>query len=176
MMLFMSLVESPIGFIRVARTVRGALAALVFDEQWPEMRERLLRRFGAVDFVERDGQRRDGAGDATGRVCAYFAGDLRALDAIEVDAGGTPFQRAVWAALLRVPAGETRSYSQLARAIGSPRAVRAVGTANGQNPVSLVVPCHRAIGADGALCGYAGGVTRKRWLLDHESSRHAAVA
>ena len=99
---------------------------------------------------------------------AYFAGDVRALDSLEVKTAGTVFQRAVWAALRAIPAGETRSYAQLAAAVGAPRAVRAAGLANGQNPVAVIVPCHRVIGANGTLTGYAGGLERKRWLLAHE--------
>ena len=86
---------------------------------------------------------------------------------------GTPFQRAVWAALRRIPAGETLSYGQLAAQIGKPKAVRAVGLANGSNPVGVVVPCHRVIGADGSLTGYGGGLPRKLWLLEHEGARLA---
>jgi methylated-DNA-[protein]-cysteine S-methyltransferase len=100
---------------------------------------------------------------------AYFGGDLTAFDAVVVKTGGTVFQQAVWAALRAIPAGETRSYGQLAAAIGSPRAVRAVGLANGSNPVGVIVPCHRVIGANGTLTGYAGGLERKRWLLAHEA-------
>ena len=99
---------------------------------------------------------------------AYLAGRLDALDALPVDAGGTPFQRECWAALRTIPAGTTWSYRQLAAAIGRPAAVRAVGLANGANPVGIVVPCHRVIGADGSLTGYGGGLERKRWLLEHE--------
>ncbi|MBU1538324.1 MAG: methylated-DNA--[protein]-cysteine S-methyltransferase [Alphaproteobacteria bacterium] len=98
----------------------------------------------------------------------WFGGDLTALDGLTVKTGGTAFQRTVWAALRDIPAGETRSYGQLAAAIGSPRAVRAAGLANGQNPIAVIVPCHRVIGANGTLTGYAGGLERKRWLLDHE--------
>lgn len=99
---------------------------------------------------------------------AYFAGDLAAVDAVEVDTGGTPFHREVWAALRRIPAGETTTYGALARALGRPTASRAVGMANGRNPVAIVVPCHRVIGSDGSLTGYAGGLPMKRWLLEHE--------
>ena len=100
---------------------------------------------------------------------AYFAGDLSALEQLEVAAPGTPFQTSVWSALREIPCGQTCSYSDIAVRVGSPRAVRAVGAANGKNPVSLIVPCHRVIGADGTLTGYAGGLERKRWLLAHES-------
>ena len=98
----------------------------------------------------------------------YFGGDVHALDGLTVTTGGTDFQRSVWKALRAIPAGETRTYGQLAAAIGSPKAVRAVGLANGRNPVALIVPCHRVIGANGTLTGYAGGLERKRWLLQHE--------
>ena len=105
-----------------------------------------------------------------GAVEAYFAGDARALDGLKVKTGGTAFQRSVWAALRDIPAGETRSYGQLAAAIGSPKAVRAAGLANGQNPIAVIVPCHRVIGANGTLTGYAGGLERKKWLLAHEAA------
>ena len=154
--------HSPIGTIMLA--VRdGALAALVFAEGWPDRRARLVKRFGDVDLR----RAADPAG-VSGRLAAYFAGDLGALDAIAVDPGGTPFQRRVWAALRTIPAGETVSYQTLARRIGAPTAVRAVGAANRTNPIGIVVPCHRVIGADGSLTGYGGGIERKRWLLTHE--------
>lgn len=104
---------------------------------------------------------------------AYWAGDLRSLHAIPCVTHGTPFQESVWQALRMIPAGETRSYGALAARIGRPTASRAVGAANGANPISLVVPCHRAIGSSGALTGYAHGLERKRWLLFHEGARIA---
>ncbi len=100
----------------------------------------------------------------------YFEGDLGCLRAIEWRTAGTPFQRSVWRALTEIPPGETRSYGALAAKLGRPTSVRAVGLANGANPVSVVVPCHRVIGADGALTGYGGGLERKRWLLEHEGA------
>ena len=100
---------------------------------------------------------------------AYFAGELGRLDEISWRTAGTEFQRSVWQALTRIPVGETRSYGELAAAIGRPKAVRAVGAANGANPVSIVVPCHRVIGADGSLTGYGGGLPLKRKLLEHEA-------
>jgi methylated-DNA-[protein]-cysteine S-methyltransferase len=100
------------------------------------------------------------------RMRAYFQGDLRALDDVPIDMNGTPFQRRVWEALRAIPVGETRTYGELARLLGTHP--RAVGSANGANPVCLVVPCHRVVGADGKLCGYAWGEDRKRWLLAHE--------
>ncbi len=99
---------------------------------------------------------------------AYFDGDLTAIDAIKVTMRGTAFQRLVWTALRQIPAGATISYKELALRIGNPAATRAVGLANGSNPIAIVVPCHRVIGADGSLTGYGGGLDRKRWLLAHE--------
>jgi methylated-DNA-[protein]-cysteine S-methyltransferase len=100
----------------------------------------------------------------------YFAGDLTAIDTLPADAPGTPFQREVWRALREIPCGTTISYAELAKRIGRPSAVRAVGLANGANPVGVVVPCHRVIGANGSLTGYGGGLERKQWLLKHESA------
>jgi methylated-DNA-[protein]-cysteine S-methyltransferase len=101
---------------------------------------------------------------------AYFTGTGRAFD-VPLRLDGTPFQRQVWSALTEIPYGETWSYAQLARRIGNPKACRAVGLANGSNPISIIVPCHRVIGADGSLTGYGGGLERKRWLLAHERQR-----
>ena len=103
----------------------------------------------------------------------YFSGTSEEFDGIPLDPGGTDFQRRVWGCLRTIPAGETRSYGDVARAIGRPRAVRAVGSANRVNPLPIVVPCHRVIGSDGALRGYAGKVERKEWLLEHEGARQS---
>jgi methylated-DNA-[protein]-cysteine S-methyltransferase len=112
-------------------------------------------------------KKRDPFGLST-RLAAYFAGDIHAIDDIPTATAGTPFQREVWRALRAIPAAETISYGQLAQRIGRPRAVRAVGLANGSNPIGVVVPCHRVIGANGSLTGYGGGLHRKEWLLAHE--------
>lgn len=101
---------------------------------------------------------------------AYFDGDLEAIDSLSVARPGTAFQREVWAELRNIPCGTTISYAELAERIGRPKAVRAVGTANGANPVPIVVPCHRVIGANGTLTGYGGGLEKKRWLLVHEGA------
>ncbi|MFL5574788.1 MAG: methylated-DNA--[protein]-cysteine S-methyltransferase [Gemmatimonadaceae bacterium] len=106
---------------------------------------------------------------ARAQLDAYFAGTLTAF-ALPLAARGTPFQERVWAALRGLGFGETISYAELARRVESPRAVRAVGAANGRNPLSVIVPCHRVIGADGSLTGYGGGMERKRWLLRHEGA------
>jgi methylated-DNA-[protein]-cysteine S-methyltransferase len=137
-----------------------------------------LLHFGARDaavdrFLARwyPGERVVDAADPAGAVTAlhaYFAGDLHAIDTVPVDLHGTPFQQRVWAALRDIPAGRPVSYQTIARTIGAPAAVRAVGAANGANPVAIVVPCHRVIGSNGTLTGYGGGLDRKRWLLHHE--------
>jgi len=124
----------------------------------------------ALDFDNRDVSVTAGCSDFARAVRAYFAGDLHALDALPVRVGGTPFETAVWQTLRQIPVGETWSYAQLAKALDRPKAVRAVGRANGRNPVALVVPCHRVIGADGRLVGYGGGLERKAWLLRHEGA------
>jgi methylated-DNA-[protein]-cysteine S-methyltransferase len=104
----------------------------------------------------------------THAIARYFAGDLQAIDSIPVRTAGTSFQQTVWRALRDIPCGTTIAYSELARRIHAPQAVRAVGAANGANPIGVVVPCHRVIGANGSLTGYGGGIERKRWLLAHE--------
>ncbi|QDU61002.1 Methylated-DNA--protein-cysteine methyltransferase [Planctomycetes bacterium Pan216] len=113
--------------------------------------------------------------EVIGQLEAYFAGDRLTFE-LPLAAAGTDFQRAVWRELARIPMGETITYTELAKRVGRPSAVRAVGTANGRNPLSIVVPCHRVIGADGSLSGYAGGVRVKRWLLRHEAATVARLA
>jgi methylated-DNA-[protein]-cysteine S-methyltransferase len=155
---------SPVGDLLLF--ARGdALCALAFADGRHEIRPWLERRFGPVDL--RMTADPAGAASALGR---YFDGDLHALDSLDVDTGGTPFQQRVWSALRAIPVGTAVSYSALARTVGAPRAVRAVAAANGANPVAIVVPCHRVIGADGSLTGYGGGLARKRWLLAHEGA------
>ena len=157
--------DSPIGPILLLAEGE-ALVALEFTDRSnrvSDVRARLARALG--DFTDREA--RDPAGAVT-RLGRYFAGDLAALDEQPVKLHGTAFQRRVWEALRAIPAGETRGYGELALAIGAPKASRAVGAANGSNPVAIVVPCHRVIAADGSLHGYGGGLERKRWLLAHE--------
>jgi len=110
----------------------------------------------------------DRATDARAHVEAYFAGDLHAIDAIPVTMPGSAFQRQVWDALRRIPVGTTMSYGDLATQLGHPDGMRAVGSANGSNPIGVIVPCHRVIGADGSMTGYGSGIPRKKWLLEHE--------
>ncbi len=141
------------------------LIGLVFEDHWKGFRRDLERRFGALTFEET--LQTESAAEALQR---YFGGDLGALDGVEVDTGGTPFQQVVWRSLRSIPPGSTWSYARLAREIGRPTATRAVAAANGANPVSIVIPCHRVIGSDGSLTGYGGGLPRKRWLLVHEGA------
>ena len=158
-------VATPVGEVLLVTDADGAVRALDFSD-YEERMIRLLRRHAPKATVV-DGRTPQSVRTA---VEAYFGGDVRALDGLSVKTGGTDFQRSVWTALRAIPAGETRSYGQLAAAIGSPRAVRAAGLANGQNPIAVIVPCHRVIGANGTLTGYAGGLERKRWLLQHEGA------
>lgn len=160
----------PLGTILLVSDAGERLLALDWEDHQPRM-ERLLRvQRGLPASQLRRGRAPRSLAQQLER---YFAGQIDALAAIEVGECGTPFQRAVWAALRQIPAGGTLSYGALARCIGRPSAVRAVGAANGKNPVGLVVPCHRVIGADASLTGYAGGLTRKRWLLGHEAAHCA---
>lgn len=151
-------VDTPIGRMFLAVTEAG-----------------VLRRMGGADWNE-DATLWVSAGVATrdpfgcaSALQAYFDGHLHAIDDLVADGEGTEFQRRVWHALRQIPAGGTCSYGELARKVGAPNASRAVGAANGANPIGLVVPCHRVIGSDGTLTGYGGGLDRKRWLLDHEA-------
>jgi methylated-DNA-[protein]-cysteine S-methyltransferase len=158
--------DSPIGEVEVA--VRdGRVCLLKFEQGWDRAQASLERRFPGAG--SRPSEDPAGAVSAMER---YFGGDLSALDGIEVDVDGTPFQERVWDALCDVPAGATTSYASIAEDIGSPRAVRAVGSAVGANPVGIVIPCHRIVRTGGGLGGYGGGIERKVWLLDHER-RHA---
>ena len=157
-------VPSPIGAMLLVADGEERLRALDWEDYEPRMR-RLLRLHYGDRAVLRNGRTPP---SVLSRLDAYFAGDLPALDGIPVATGGTQFQRAVWAALRQIRPGQTVSYGALAGRIGRPAAVRAVGMANGANPISIVVPCHRVIGADASLTGYGGGLERKRWLLAHE--------
>jgi methylated-DNA-[protein]-cysteine S-methyltransferase len=154
---------TPIGTALLVTDVDGVLRALDWDDHEPRMRELLRLQYGALTL-------KAACAPAAVRsaLSAYFKGDLDRLKDVKWRAAGTPFQRKVWTALPKIPAGSTLSYGALAAKIGSPLAMRAVGHANGANPLSVVVPCHRLIGANGSLVKYGGGLERKRWLLRHE--------
>jgi methylated-DNA-[protein]-cysteine S-methyltransferase len=161
----MDRLDTPIGTMMIAADDEGNLRAALFTEDEEVIRRQLSLLYGKKGFTLESAHNPHGLSEAIGR---YFAGDLAVIDALPVETGGTPFQREVWQALRAIPCGTTTSYGRLAEHIGRPAAVRAVGLANGANPVAVVVPCHRVIGANGSLTGYGGGIERKRWLLDHE--------
>ena len=162
---------TPIGELMVVADDEGRLRAVHFSDHKDDLTGMLERQYGKKGFALEPAQNPAGL---TAAIDRYFRGELQAIDALPVEWVGTPFQRAVWTALRRIPVGTTVSYSELARRIGRPSAVRAVGLANGANPVAVVVPCHRVVGKDGTLVGYGGGMSRKRWLLAHESAASQA--
>ena len=154
---------TPIGVALLVTDAEGALRAFDWDDYEHRMRELLRLHYGAVDLRE---QAAPAAMKAA--LSDYFAGDLAQLSSVAWRIAGTPFQQKVWTALAQIPVGTTLSYGTLAARIDMPKAIRAVGHANGSNPISVVLPCHRLIGADGSLVKYGGGLERKRWLLRHE--------
>jgi methylated-DNA-[protein]-cysteine S-methyltransferase len=158
-------IESPLGTILLV-TDGVSLCALDFGGYETRMMGLLQQRYGSVELVETI----DPQGFST-KVRAYLAGDYGSLADLPVNAGGTDFQQLVWQGLRSIPAGTTLSYGELATQLGKPTAARAVGMANSRNPVAIVVPCHRVIGAKAKLTGYAGGLERKKWLLEHEGVR-----
>jgi methylated-DNA-[protein]-cysteine S-methyltransferase len=157
-------IPTPTGVMLIATDGEERLRFLDWEDHNPRM-ERMVERYYRGGAVLQEG---GASRSVIERLEAYMAGDIASLDGIPTEATGTPFQREVWAALREIPAGETWSYGRLAAHIGRPAAVRAVGLANGSNPIGVVVPCHRVIGANGGLTGYGGGLERKRWLLEHE--------
>ena len=163
--LLLDSMRTPIGEAVIVTDERGYLRAFDWRGREPSMTRRLRLQYGSLPPAPGAAPRH-----LKLRLRRYFDGDLQALDGIEWRTGGTPFQRRVWAALTRIRVGKTLSYGGLAAKLGCPRAVRAVGLANGANPISVVVPCHRVIGGDGSLTGYGGGLERKRWLLVHEGA------
>ena len=166
MVLRVDRMDTPIGDLLVAVTDEGQLVATYFAA--PDDPHALLTRAAGANIRLR--MQTDPAGCCTA-LQAYFAGHLDVIALLPAAPVGTPFQREVWTALRTIPCGSTMSYGALARQLGRPAASRAVGLANGANPVSIVIPCHRVIGANGSLTGYGGGLDRKRWLLAHEARR-----
>jgi methylated-DNA-[protein]-cysteine S-methyltransferase len=157
--------NTPIGEMLIVADLDGNLRAVDWVDHEVRMHRILRHHYGERGFRLQSACNLNALKSAIGR---YFEGELGAIDTLPVQTGGTPFQRKVWSALRNIPCGATVSYSRLAEQIGRPAAVRAVGLANGSNPVGVVVPCHRVIGADGSLTGYGGGIERKSWLLEHE--------
>jgi methylated-DNA-[protein]-cysteine S-methyltransferase len=161
---------TPVGELTIVADDEGRLRAVEFSDHEDRLHRSLKLHYG------RQGYELAPAADPGGlstAIRAYFAGELKAIESLPVATGGTPFQRQVWQALRAIPCGATITYGELARRIGRASAVRAVGHANGDNPISIVVPCHRVIGSNGTLTGYGGGIERKRWLLAHEGAAAA---
>jgi len=163
--LLLDRLPTPIGDLFIVADQEGRLRATFWTDDEQDLRRVLERHNPGMQI---DLQRAIDPHGLTSRLASYFAGDLHAIDPLPVETAGTAFQREVWRALRMIPCGTTVSYGELARRIGRPAAVRAVGLANGSNPIGVVVPCHRVIGSNGSLTGYGGGIERKRWLLDHE--------
>lgn len=158
-------VASPIGDILVV-TKNSILCAIDFEGYEDRMGMLLKKRYGDVALIEDRP-----CAEILGRIRAYLAGDLTSVDSIPTETGGTEFQQQVWQALRTISPGSVITYGELAQQLGRPKAVRAVGMINGLNPIAIVLPCHRVIGANGKLTGYAGGLARKRWLLAHEGAK-----
>lgn len=164
---------TPIGTLVVMTDEHGHLRAIDWTDYEDRMRRLLARHYGSDRMTVVPASR---SSEPASAIAAYFGGELHAIDSLPTATEGTPFQKRVWQRLREIPPGQTVSYSELAQQIGQPAAVRAVGLANGANPIGIVVPCHRVIGADGSLTGYGGGLDRKRWLLNHEKqARESAV-
>src|SRR4051812_44791497 len=157
---------TPIGTALLVTDADGLLRALDWEDYELRMQQLLRLHYGTVELKNARAPR-----ELRAALTGYFKGDLDRLAAIEWRVAGTPFQQKIWHALPKIPAGTTLSYGALAARLDVPRAVRAVGHANGSNPISVVLPCHRLIGGSGSLVKYGGGLERKRWLLQHEGVR-----
>ena len=162
---FIDRMATPIGELIIIADRDGSLRTIDWTDHEARMKRLLDRQYGKGRYTLTP--RRD-PGGLTTAMRRYFKGDLAVLDRLPVATEGTPFQQSVWKALRKIRHGTTISYAELARRIGRPTAVRATGLANGQNPISIVVPCHRVIGSNGSLTGYGGGLSRQEWLLAHE--------
>ena len=164
--------DTPTGPVLIVTDADDRLRALDWEDHSARMHRLLRRHYGEVGLRQRAARTASAAAHA---IQAYFDRDLQATTAIRTATNGTEFQRLVWAALRRIPIGQTISYGALAARIGHPGAARAVGLANGSNPIAIVVPCHRVIGSDRSLTGFGGGLPRKRWLLEHENLEQIRV-
>ena len=160
-------IKTPIGDLDIVADEEGRLRAVEWTDHADRMHRSLRIQYGQYELKSA----RNPAGTSAA-LRAYFGGEFKAIDRLKVATGGTDFQKSVWKALRGIACGETITYAVLAQRVGRPTAVRAVGHANGDNPISVVVPCHRVIGTNGSLTGYGGGFERKRWLLAHEQGGH----
>lgn len=162
---FLERLSTPLGEMRVVMDELMQLRAVDWHDYEERMHTLLRRQYPGVQTLLRE---RPAHSAISRSLREYFDGNIAVLDSLPVATGGTDFQRLIWKSLREIPAGETLSYGALAVRINKPLAVRAVGMANGANPIGVVVPCHRVIGANRSLTGYGGGLDRKRWLLEHE--------
>jgi len=161
-------IESPIGEVLIVVS-KNVLLALDFSDYESRMMKLLRKRLKSIEL-----HAAQNPGGVSDRVTQYFAGNLNAFDDLPMSTGGTSFQQQVWQQLEAIPPGELRTYGDLAHNLGKPGAAQAVGMANSLNPISIALPCHRVIGANGSLTGYAGGLERKQWLLNHEGANVSA--
>ena len=165
--------QTPIGELLIVADSASKLRTIDWTDHEARMRQLLDRYYGKGGYALQPA--RD-PGGLTSAMRAYFKGDVGAIDRLPVDESAGHPSRSVWRALRKIKSGNTISYAELARRIGKPKAVRAAGLANGQNPISIVVPCHRVIGSNGTLTGYGGGLPRKKWLLEHEGALAAKLS
>jgi methylated-DNA-[protein]-cysteine S-methyltransferase len=182
LMLKSETIDTPLGELEIITDPQGQLRALEWADFHHRLLQLLVRHYGPDQSSTFSASSSAKSNAKPGfslhqesveqnikqRISDYFAGDLAAIDALPVATAGTEFQRTVWKMLRTIPCGQIMTYGQMAAQLGNPGASRAVGLANGSNPISVVVPCHRVIGSNGTLTGYAGGVERKKWLLVHE--------
>ncbi len=164
--LFVEHLSTPTGTMRLVTDAEDQVRVL----DWADCEDRMDRLWRRHLGEAPQMKARPDASAARRALEAYFSGEIAAIEILDVQTGGTEFQRQVWSALRAIPAGATASYGDIAARIDRQKAVRAVGTANNANPIAIVVPCHRVIGADGSLTGYGGGLERKLWLLRHEGA------
>jgi methylated-DNA-[protein]-cysteine S-methyltransferase len=167
MKIFLSQLDSPLGTMLLVTDAQQVVRALDFDDHKARLHRGLRVHYGEVDLVEIPAP-----ADLANALVRYFDGELEALNVLHTATAGSELQRRVWAALRRIPAGTTTTYGKLAKELGfdDPRAAIDIGAANGANPIAIIVPCHRVIASNGDLKGYAWGLHRKRWLLEHEKA------
>ncbi len=166
-------VETPLGGLVLVADSEGALRAAEWVDGLGRLPRLLARQYGAHGYLMAEGRVADTLRHG---IESYFRGEMGALDALQVHTGGTAFQENVWQALRQIRPGHTLSYRALGEALGLQDHARAVGHANAANPINIVIPCHRLVGTNGTLTGYAGGLERKRWLLAHEAAALAGLS
>ena len=171
--LFLDRIETPIGEMLLVTDAAGKVRALDWNDYQSRMTTLLDRHYGKGRYTLEPAHDTKALREVIRR---YFAGEVNAIDELATETTGTGFQKSVWNELRNIPVGTSISYGTLAKRIERPKAVRAVGLANGSNPIGLIVPCHRVIGADGSLTGYGGGLERKKWLLEHERMHAKGVS